>query len=140
MPRVDFYLIAKPRFRADPALLVCELARRAFEQKLATLILVRTAEEAEVLDQKLWEFDPDAFVPHQIAGEPDDDITPVLIVPPGVEPAARGLAINLREECVATPTECVKEVVPAEEAERTGSRLRWKEYLRRGYEVRKFDM
>lgn len=140
MPRVDFYLIARPRFRADPALLVCELARKAFEQKLAALILVRSAEEAQELDRKLWEFDPDAFVPHQIAGEPDDDITPVLIVPPGVATPARALAINLREHCVEAMTECVKEVVPAEDSERDGSRLRWKEYLRRGYEVRKFDM
>ena len=31
MPRADFYLIAKPRFRDDPLLLVCELAKKAFE-------------------------------------------------------------------------------------------------------------
>ena len=30
MPRADFYLIDKPRFRADPLLLVCELAKKAF--------------------------------------------------------------------------------------------------------------
>ena len=29
MPRADFYLIAKPRFREEPLLLVCELARKA---------------------------------------------------------------------------------------------------------------
>ena len=140
MPRVDFYLIDKPRFREDPALLVCELARRAFEQKLAALILARSVEQAEELDARLWEFDPDAFVPHQIAGEPDDDITPVLIVPPGAAAAARPLAINLREECVDGVVECVKEVVPADPAERTGSRDRWREYQRRGYELRKLDM
>ena len=30
MPRADFYLIDTPRFREDPLLLVCELAKRAF--------------------------------------------------------------------------------------------------------------
>ena len=28
MPRADFYLIDKPRFREQPLLLVCELAKR----------------------------------------------------------------------------------------------------------------
>jgi DNA polymerase-3 subunit chi len=36
--------------------------------------------------------------------------------------------------------EVVKEVVAADPAEREGSRLRWSEYKRRGYELRKFDM
>ena len=30
MARADFYLIAKPRFRDDPLLLVCELVKRAY--------------------------------------------------------------------------------------------------------------
>jgi len=41
MPRADFYLIDKPRFREDPLLLVCELARRAFDSGQRTLILAR---------------------------------------------------------------------------------------------------
>ena len=31
MPRADFYLIAKPRFLEEPLLLVCELARKAYD-------------------------------------------------------------------------------------------------------------
>jgi DNA polymerase III subunit chi len=140
MPRADFYLIDKPRFRADPLLLVCELARRAYEAKLPTLILARSVEQAEALDEKLWEFDPDAFIPHQLAGEEDDEITAVLIVAPDASTPDRALVINLRDVCAEGAYDSVKEVVPADEAERTGSRERWREYQRRGYEVRKFDM
>jgi DNA polymerase-3 subunit chi len=140
MPRADFYLIDKPRFRADPLLLVCELARRAFDASQPTAILVRSRAEAELLDEKLWEFDPDAYVPHQIAGDEDDELTPVLIVPPEFETPPRPLLVNLREACVAVRCEVVKEVVAADPAEREGSRLRWSEYKRRGYELRKFDM
>jgi DNA polymerase-3 subunit chi len=140
MPRADFYLIDKPRFRADPLLLVCELARKAYDAKLPTLILVRDAEQAEAVDYKLWEFDADAFIPHQIAGDEDDDITPVLIVPPGASVPARAMIINLREECAGDVPDSVKEVVAADPAERDGSRRRWQEYKARGFEVRKFDM
>src|SRR5690606_897202 len=34
MPRADFYLIAKPRFREQPLRLVCELARKAHDANL----------------------------------------------------------------------------------------------------------
>jgi DNA polymerase-3 subunit chi len=140
MPRADFYLIDKPRFREQPLLLVCELAKKAFAAQQPTLILVRDFEQAEAVDEWLWAFDEDAFIPHQLAGDEDDANTAVLIVPPGMDTAARPLVINLRESCAPGPFERVLEVVPAEPAERDGSRVRWREYLQRGCEVTKFDM
>jgi len=140
MPRADFYLIAKPRFRDDPLLLVCELAKKAFEAGQKSLILTRSFEQAEQLDEKLWEFDELAFVPHQIAGDDDDAITPVLIVPPDMQAADRALVINLRDECAPGLFERVLEVVPADEDQRAGSRQRWKTYQHAGFEVKKFDM
>ena len=141
MPRADFYLIDKPRFRDDPLLLVCELAKRAFASETPTLILARSREQAEALDEKLWEFDDNAFIPHQIVGDGDDDaITAVLIVPPDMTTADRALVINLREECAPGLFDRVLEVVPADEAERLGSRERWKTYRQAGFEVAKHDM
>jgi DNA polymerase-3 subunit chi len=140
MPRADFYLIDKPRFREDPLLLVCELARRVFDSGQQALVLVRSAEQADELDEKLWEFDEDAFIPHQIAGDDDDAITPVLIVTPGTTTPDRRLVINLRDECAPGLFERVLEVVAANEAERTGSRERWKTYKAAGFDVAKHDM
>ena len=140
MPRADFYLIAKPRFLEDPLLLVCELALKAFEQGQPTLILVRSEAEAEALDEKLWEFKDDAFVPHQIAGDEGDAATAVLIVPPGIETAQRALVINLRDEIAPGSYERVIEVVPADNAAREGSRLRWKAYAALRYALTKHDM
>ncbi len=140
MPRADFYLIAKPRFAEDPLLLVCELARRAFAAEQPTVILARSLDEAEAIDAKLWEFDEDAFIPHQIAGDEDDAVTAVLIVPPDVEAEERPLAINLRDYCALGRHERVLEVVAADPAEREESRRRWTEYKRRGYEIAKHDM
>lgn len=140
MPRADFYLIAKPRFRDDPLLLVCELARRAFDSRQPTLILARNNDQADQLEEKLWEFDETAFIPHQLAGDDDDVITPVLIASPDVQAADRLLVINLRDECAPGLFERVLEVVPVDEALRLGSRERWKTYKAAGFEVNKFDM
>ncbi|QWT20475.1 DNA polymerase III subunit chi [Bacillus sp. NP157] len=140
MPRADFYLIDKPRFREDPLLLVCELARRAFGAQQPTLILARDFEQAEAIDEYLWAFDEDAFIPHQLAGDDDDANTAVLIVPPGVEVADRPMVINLRDTCAPGQFDRVLEVVAADPAEREGSRARWTEYKRGGFDVTKHDM
>jgi DNA polymerase III subunit chi len=140
MPRADFYLISKPRFRDDPLMLVCELAKKAFEKGQSTLILARSFEQAEQLDEKLWEFDEAAFVPHQIAGDDDDAITPVLIAPPDAQAADRTLVINLRDDCAPGLFDRVLEVVPADEELRLGSRKRWVTYKAAGFEVAKHDM
>lgn len=140
MARADFYLIDKPRFRDDPLLLVCELVKKAYAAEQPTLILARTPEQAEALDEKLWEFDDDSFIPHQLAGDEDDAITAVVIAAPGVATADRQLVVNLRDECAPGTFERVLEVVAADPAEREGSRVRWSEYKRRGFEVNKYDM
>jgi DNA polymerase-3 subunit chi len=140
MARADFYLIDKPRFRDDPLLLVCELAKKAYAAEQPTLILTRSQEQADALDEKLWEFDDTAFIPHQIAGDDDDAITAVVIAPPGVRTHDRTLVINLRDECAEGAFERVLEVVAADPAEREGSRARWSEYRHRGFEVTKHDM
>ncbi len=140
MPRVDFYLIAKPRFREEPLLLVCELARKAFASEQPTVILARSQDQAEEIDERLWSFSEDAFIPHQIAGDDDDAITAVLIVPPGIEVEDRPLAINLRDECAFGKHVRILEVVAADPAERDGSRRRWKQYQSRGFELSKHDM
>nr|WP_161978282.1 DNA polymerase III subunit chi [Xylella fastidiosa] len=78
MARADFYLISKPRFLEKPLQLVCELVRKAYDTHQPALILARDQAQAEALDDLLWAFDPDAYIPHQIAGsDEDDDITPV---------------------------------------------------------------
>ena len=140
MPRADFYLIDKPRFREDPLLLVCELAKRAFAAQQSTLILTRDFEQAEAVDEYLWSFDEDSFIPHQLAGDDDDANTAVLIVPPGVETADRPMVINLRDTCAQGQFDRVLEVVAADPAEREGSRVRWTEYKKAGFEVNKHDM
>lgn len=138
--RADFYLIDKPRFREQPLLLVCELVKKAYAAQQPTLILTRDHEQAHAVDELLWAFDDDAMIPHQLAGDDDDAQTAVLIVPPDVDTPDRPLLINLRDACPGRSCQRVLEVVAADPAAREGSRERWREYQRLGFEVRKYDM
>lgn len=140
MPRADFYLIQSPRFREEPLRLVCELARKACDANLWTLVLARDAAQAEALDDLLWAFDEDAYVPHQIAGDEEDELAPVLIAPPEIDAPLRPLVINLRDAAVEGSFERVLEVVPADASARGPLRERWKQYQARGFELNKHDM
>ena len=141
MPRADFYLIAKPRFRDQPLRLVCELARKACDAGQWTLVLARDTAQAEALDDLLWDMGDDVFIPHQIAGaDVEEDEAQVLIAPPEVDAALRPLVINLRDAPVEGGFERVLEVVPADASARGPLRERWKQYQARGFELNKHDM
>ncbi|HRO27889.1 MAG TPA: DNA polymerase III subunit chi [Luteimonas sp.] len=141
MPRADFYLIAKPRFREQPLRLVCELVRKAYDAGLSTLVLARDTAQAEELDDLLWDMGDEVFIPHQIGGRDDEDeATPVLIVEPQTDLPMRPLVINLRDAPVAGGFERVLEVVPADESARGPLRERWKHYKAQGFDVNKHDM
>jgi DNA polymerase-3 subunit chi len=140
MARADFYLIQKARFREEPLLLVCELARKAHDANLPTLVLARDADQAERLDDLLWAFDDDAYIPHQIAGDDEDELAPVLIAGPDADTPMRALVINLRDAAVPGNVERVLEVVPADDGARGPLRERWKQYKSRGFDLNKHDM
>ena len=141
MPRADFYLIDKPRFREQPLLLVCQLAVKAMAANQPCLIFCESAEQADFLDDLLWDFDDDAFVPHQIVGaDEDEEEVPVLLAAPEHDPGLRPMVLNLRDAAVPDGFERVLEVVPADDSARGPLRERWKQYVARGIDVKKHDM
>ncbi|MGH8033244.1 MAG: DNA polymerase III subunit chi [Luteimonas sp.] len=140
MMRADFYLIAKDRFKAEPLRLVCELARKAYDANLWTLVLARDNEQAEAIDELLWDMGDDTYIPHQIAGDDDDDATPVLIATPDIDARPRPLIINLRDAAVEGSFDRVLEVIPADDSAREPLRQRWAQYKARGLAVAKHDM
>ena len=141
MARADFYLIGKPRFRDQPLLLVCELARKASDAGLPMLVLCESMAQAEQLDDLLWSFDPDAYVAHQIAGaDEDEEEVPVLLAAPEHDAPLRPMVLNLRDAAVPDGFERVLEVVPADDSARGPLRERWKQYVARGIDVKKHDM
>jgi DNA polymerase-3 subunit chi len=141
MARADFYLVTTPRFRGEPLRLVCELARKAFDAGLPTLVLARSQEQAEALDDLLWDMGDEVYIPHQIAGaDEDEDEAEVLIAAPDIDAALRPLVINLRDAAVEGAFDRVLEVVPADESSRGPLRERWKQYQARGLELKKHDM
>jgi DNA polymerase-3 subunit chi len=58
----------------------CEIAEENYAQGRKVQIIVVDQEQAERLDDLLWTFKPDSFVPHGLwAGSPDEPEQPVVI-------------------------------------------------------------
>ena len=70
----------------------------------------------------------------------NEEITPVLLVPPGVETPMRSLVINLRSDLPPPGYARVLEIVPADESAREPARKRWLEYKKLGFELKRNDM
>jgi DNA polymerase III subunit chi len=132
MPIIRFYELTSPRFRGNPLLLAAKLAERAFEQQQACAIFVDSAAEAEKLDELLWSFDEEAYLPHQIAGQDDDDECPILILSPEFEAPLRAVSINLRDQIYVQIGERLLDIIPEDEAGKHRARERFKGYRARG--------
>ena len=120
----------------------CGLTNFSMTWPAATPIAAATTSApAEAIDDLLWAFDDDAYIPHQVAGQDDEDeLAPVLIAAPGTDAPLRPLLINLRDEAPAGDFDRVLEVVPADPAARAPLRERWKHYQSRGFALDKHDM
>ena len=70
MTKADFYNLAG-QTRHDQWFFTCRLAEQLQQKKRRVLIQVGSKEDAEELDRMLWEFRPDAFVPHALLNAED---------------------------------------------------------------------
>lgn len=78
MPRIDFYVLPDQRDNGR-ALLACRLADKAYSLGHAVYVLAGSEAQAAALDDLLWTFRQDSFVPHErypLAGE---ESSPVLV-------------------------------------------------------------
>ncbi|RMD71727.1 MAG: DNA polymerase III subunit chi [Gammaproteobacteria bacterium] len=121
--RVDFYLLEE----GDPLLLACRLAEKAYEAGLRVYILVSSPEEAKVLDDLLWTFKPNSFLPHALEGD-----APILI---GTRPPEGEVDVLINLTPSLPPLEKrfprILEVVDAGGREK--ARERYRVYKEKGY-------
>ena len=127
--RVDFYILndvdelAKQRF-------ACRLACRAVAE--GERVHVRApADAAGEIDELLWNYPPDRFLPHARSAEATSE--PVAIGAPEETPNGAGVLVNLAAdvpESLAKLTR-VSEIVLA--TERSAGRAKYRHYRERGY-------
>lgn len=134
--RVDFYLIANEEAQAR-WLLACRLLEKAYTKGHRVYVHCTNQNDAELLDELLWTFRDDSFIPHHLQGEGPEPPPPVQI---GYANEPRGfndILLNLTDEIPAffTRFKRVMELVSNVESEREQSRVRYKQYRAQGCEL-----
>ena len=142
MPTATFYTRV-----ADPRTFACRLTARAVQSGSRVLVWAETAEEIERLDADLWQFDPTAFLPHEIlkSGQAFPQDVPVVLAAGGsLPPAEPGrVVLNLSPAFwshAPIPPERVLEIVGNSLEALDEARERFRAYRHSGFIVEHHDM
>ena len=134
-PQIDFYVLQKQspggRFK-----LACRIVEKAY--RLGHRVYVRTgnSDDTNVLDDLLWTFSQNSFVPHQLSAESDSRESPVVI---GEHPPTAGdtdVVISVADGPVSDFTSYLRivEIVGYEDDEKASGRNRFRYYREHGME------
>ncbi len=107
--------------------LVCQLCADLYRANQRVLLFCANQQDAEALDEVLWQFDAERFVPHNLAGEGPPRGAPIEIswLPPK---NSRQVLINLTATVPAFASRFsqIIEFVPVDEAGKAAARQRFK--------------
>ena len=133
MPRIDFYVLPDHQEKGR-SLLACRLADKAYRLGHTVYLFASSEARAAMLDDLLWTFRQDSFVPHERYPLTGTEGSPVLI---GTAPPAEVAAQVLINCTDALPEgferfERVVELVDQRPEVLAQSRARFKQYRERG--------
>ena len=130
MTRIDFYQLNPARHAWDQ--LVCQLCQKAWDKRQLTLLLTQSEEQSRYLDQKLWTFADDSFVPHD-SQEETGYVTPILIHDSPDPAGERQLLINLSHSVPAWFAQFERVIELVTEDNKAQARANYSYYKERGY-------
>ena len=136
--QVDFYVRSGASTNALE-LFACRLVEKVWQRGHAVLVLAASDSAAQRLDDLLWTFRDESFVPHRRLGADDPPVTePVVVGTPGLWKGVLDVLLNLTPDVPDESTRAVRivEVVPDSGPGRDAGRRRYREYRDRGFELR----
>lgn len=136
MTQIDFYLLASqdPGTRWD---FCCRLAEKAQRLGHKVLISVDNKEDAETLNQLLWSFKPESFIPHRIINDNQYPATPVEITYSNESGDHKDVLLNLGKQIPSffSRFNRLSEFVTEDEATKVWTRDHYRFFKERGYPI-----
>jgi len=139
MPRIEFYVLstAVPGDRLRAA---CQLAMKAWRAGLPVFVRGSDARQCSEVDEQLWRFKAESFVPHSLYEE--DPQAPVVIGLDEEPSSAQGVLINLGSTLSPHVERFsrVIEIVNQEPDLLTACRENFRSYRQRGYDPKRVEL
>lgn len=139
MSEVSFYILDSDN---DQQLLhlVCNLVSKAYNQATGTYVLMKDLNYARALDELLWTYPPNRFLPHQLTDE--DEETNVSIIIGDVLPEKCRLPLLVNAKNIAPPStygcDRIFDIVLASQKEE--ARLRYASYRKLNYDLKHHEI
>jgi DNA polymerase III subunit chi len=141
MTQVDFYLLPGNELQ-ERVQFACRLTDKAYRLGHRVYIHTGSAQQTRALDDLLWTFQQNSFIPHGVHRDAGDAQLPVQIGHDSEPDASHQVLINLAAEVPLffSRFERVAELVNDEDEVRRQSRLRYSFYKERGYPLRTHEI
>ena len=137
MTRIDFYQLDPARHRYEQV--VCRLCEKAYDNNQLTLLLTRDPEQTRHLDQQLWIFRDDSFLPHDSEELPGLDL-PILVHDDPEPCGRRQLLINLSESVPEYFASFERVIELVTDENRPSARQNYSYYKERGYPLNHINL
>jgi len=136
MTKIDFYLIQDLDVKARLEF-ACRLAEKAYKNRHRIYIHADSKEEAHELDELLWTYREESFLPHNLVGEGPDPAPPIQIGFEGKPENHRDILLNLNNAVPEFYSNFARvlEIVPSDAAAQELARLHYRFYRAEGYEI-----
>lgn len=111
--------------------LICQQISERWREFRSVRVYCQNQQQAEQIDQLLWQQPEDAFVPHNLCGEGPPQGAPVELCWPECNAPSRRTAAVVNLQQLAAPIQGARMVidwVPVEDSERQQARERYKHY------------
>lgn len=136
MAKIDFYIL--PQANAHATLLfVCRLIEKAYKQRHRIYVHTEEQNIAHQLDEMLWTYREDSFLPHNLYGEGPEPTPPIQIGINVTPEQHRDILINLSQTVPTCYTQFKRiiEIITDDENAKTAGRERYRTYRTSGFEI-----
>lgn len=139
MLQVNFYILPDADESAR-LLFVCRLIDKIYHQGHGIYVQAQAQTQAQALDDLLWRFKPESFLPHALATEQSS--SPIEIGYTTILPAAKEVLINLTLDIPSFHTQFQRlvEVLNQEPTILQTGRKHYKDYQQQGYQLALHDL
>ncbi len=146
MAEARFYILPSsqapdPGRAPEPLYWACMLAQHLYLQNERVFVLAEDQAQAEALDELLFAFEADSFVPHNLVGEGPQGGAPVEIGWQAPK-TRRSVLINLCDQApsFALQSRLIVDLVPNDEELKVQARERFKQYRAQGHALTTHDL
>lgn len=139
MPRIEFYVLSSA-IPADRLRAACQLAMKAWRAGMPVFLRGSDATQCAELDDWLWRFKAESFVPHSLY---EEDAQAPVVIGLDEEPArVQGVLINLGSTLSPQVEHFsrVIEIVNQEPDLLTACRENFRSYRQRGYDPKRVEL